>query len=678
MPARIAAPGDAPAQASEQAVPPSSPRRRSVTARAVLLGVLLLPVNAYWVICMELMRYSAHPTTLSLFFNCVFLLVVLTLLNALVARIMPRWALCQGELLLIYSMLGIGTAMCGHDLLQILPPMLAWPVYKTSSENHWDQLFANAYPRWLTLTDYGAARDFFVGNSTLYTPAHLRAWALPALTWCAFLLVILFVLQCVNAILRKHWTDSERLTYPLVRLPLEITAQAPGGPGGTPLTRQKLFWGGFILAAAVDTVNALNYYYPSIPSILTPGNGQSFLLLNNYVSARPWTAIGWTPLSFYPFVIGLGMLMPMDFLFSIWFFYLFWKLQSVVVVGFALDADPRMPYANYQSGGAYFLFCVSSVWLARGFLKQAWRRALGLSSTVDDKDEPLRYRAAFAGIGGGLLLLVSFSVYLGLAWWLAVLFFLIYLALALAITRMRAELGTPIHDLHNTGPDVMLPDLLGARSLSHSDLGVFSLFFFFNRAYRCQPMPIQLEAFKMASVTGSKDEMGRELRGWFWTLLLAGGLGALCAFWAMLHLTYQFGALAKADHGAMQAFGSESWNRLAGWLQQPKPANGSVAGALAVGFVFAAFLQAMRVRFFWWPFHPLAYAVSSSFEINLVWMPLFIAWMIKSVMLRYGGVRTFQSSLPFFYGLILGQFMEGSLLNIWGIITGTPTYQFWQ
>ena len=146
----------------------------------------------------------------------------------------------------------------------------------------------------------------------------------------------------------------------------------------------------------------------------------------------------------------------------------------------------------------------------------------------------------------------------------------------------------------------------------------------------------------------------------------------------MLHLTYQFGALAKADHGAMQAFGGESWNRLTNWLQQPKPANGSVAWALVVGFLFAAFLQAMRIRFFWWPFHPLAYAVSSSFEINLVWMPLMIAWVIKSVMLRYGGVRTFQSSLPFFYGLILGQFVEGSLLNIWGIITGTPTYQFWQ
>ena len=648
--------------------------RRSVTTRAVLLGVLLLPVNAYWVICMELMRYSAHPTTLSLFFNCVFLLVVLTLINTLVARAAPRWALCQGELLLVYAMLGIGTAMCGHDLLQILPPMLAWPVYQTSPQNHWEQLFAGAYPKWLTLTDYGSARDFFVGNSTLYTPRHLHAWAVPALTWCAFLLTLFFVLQCVNSILRKHWTDAERLTYPLVRLPLEITAQAPGGPGGTPLTRHRIFWAGFALAAAVDTVNALNYYYPAIPAILTPGNGQSFLDLHQFVTTRPWNAVGWTPLSFYPFVIGLGMLMPMDFLFSLWFFYWFWKLQAVTVVGFAWDGDPRMPYANYQSGGAYFLFCVSSVWLARGYLAQTLRRAVGRPSTADDRDEPLSYRAAYGGIFGGLLLLVGFSISLGLAWWLAALFFLIYLALALAITRMRAELGTPIHDLHNTGPDVLLPDLLGSRNFSHQDLGVLSLFFFFNRAYRCQPMPIGLEAFKMAAVAGRRGE----LRGWFGALLLACGVGALCAFWAMLHLTYQFGALAKADHGAMQAFGSESWNRLTGWIQQPKPPNGSVAWALTAGFLFAAFMQAMRVRFFWWPFHPLAYAVSSSFEINLVWMPLFIAWVIKALMLRYGGVRVFQSSLPFFYGLILGQFVEGSFLNIWGIITGTPTYQFWQ
>ncbi len=648
--------------------------RPSVTFRAVLLGLLLLPVNAYWVVSMEIIRYSAHPTTLSLFFNCVFELVVLTLLNVIVARVSPRRALSQGELLLVYAMLAIGTAMCGHDLLQILPPMLAWPVYHAADPgSHWNALFAGVYPRWLTLTDYTAARDFYQGNSTLYTAAHLRAWAVPAAAWVLFLFTLLVVLQCTNVLLRRQWTDNERLTFPLVRLPLEITAQAAGGTGGVPLTRQRLFWAGFAIAALVDIINALNYYYPGIPPILTPGNGQSFWLLNQFIVNKPWSAIGFSPISFYPFLIGLGMLMPIDFLFSIWFFHLFWKMQFVLTSATSLDADPSMPYPLYQSAGAYLLFFVSTLWLARGYLHQVWLCALGRPSEITDRDEPISYRAAFAGIGIGLALLVVFATTVGLSWWLGVLFFLIYLILAIAITRMRAELGTPIHEL-GLGPDALLPSLLGAQSLSHQNLGGFTMLFWFNRSYRCEPMPIQLEAFKMAEVSGAR----RELRGWFWALLLAGAAGAACGFWAMLHLTYQFGALAHANPAAMVAYSTEPWNRLSGWLQQPKGPNGTALAATVAGFAFAGFLQAMRIRFSWWPFHPLGYALTTGFETNLVWMPLFLAWMVKSLLLRYGGVKMFQSSLPFFYGLMLGQFIEGSLLNIWGISTGTPTYQFWQ
>ncbi len=650
------------------------PLRRSVTVRAILLGLLLLPINAYWVVSMEIIRYSAHPTTLSLFFNCVFELVVLTLLNVALARVSPNRALSQGELLLIYAMLAIGTAMCGHDLLQILPPMLAWPVYHAAEPgSHWNALFAGVYPRWLTLTDYSAARDFYQGNSTLYTAAHLRAWAVPAIVWVLFLCTLLVVLQCTNVLLRRQWTDNERLTFPLVRLPLEITAQAAGGTGGVPLTRQRLFWAGFVIAAVVDIVNALNYYYPSIPPILTPGNGQSFWLLNKFIVDKPWSAIGFSPISFYPFLIGLGMLMPMDFLFSIWFFHIFWKLEFVLTSVMSLDADPSMPYPLYQSAGGYLLFFVSTLWLARGYLHQVWLCALGRPSEINDRDEPISYRAAFLGIGIGLALLIVFATVLGLSWWLGALFFLLYFILAIAITRMRAELGTPIHEL-GLGPDALLPSLLGVQTLSHQNLGGFTMLFWFNRSYRCQPMPIQLEAFKMAEVTGGR----RELRGWFWALLLAGAVGAVCGFWAMLHLTYQFGALARANPTAMNAYSQEPWNRLSGWLQQPKGPNGTALAATVIGFAFAGFLQAMRLRFPWWPFHPLGYALTTGFETNLVFMPLFLAWLIKSVLLRYGGVKMFQSSLPFFYGLMLGQFIEGSLLNIWGISTGTPTYQFWQ
>ena len=236
---------------------------------------------------------------------------------------------------------------------------------------------------------------------------------------------------------------------------------------------------------------------------------------------------------------------------------------------------------------------------------------------------------------------------------------------------MRAELGTPVHDLHFTGPDWALGDLIGSRALGPGNLAVFTLFFWFNRAYRGHPMPFQLEGFKMAEQTTQKQQM----RAWLWVMLLAAVVGSLCGFWAVLHNYYIYGGDAKIS----AQFGGEAYDRYAGWLKQPQGPNSQVAIAIVVGFLFATFLQAMRVRFAWWPFHPLAYAVSGTWEMNLLWMPLLIAWIIKAVLLRYGGgIQTYRKSLPFFYGLILGQFIPGSLLNIWGIVTKNPTYQFWQ
>lgn len=649
------------------------PRPRAVTPRAVIIGLLLEIPNGFWLVMMERIRYSAHPTTISLFFNCIFFLVALTIINSFVGKVRPRWALVQGELLLIYSMLCIGSCMVSVDMAQILVPTLTWPYSQNNNSNHYLQLFGQYLPSWAMMTDVDAAKGYFTGNDTLYTAQHLRAWAQPAIIWTGFITVVLFVLQCLNTLIRKQWTDNERLSYPLTKLPLELTDTMPGSrkPGALSLFRSRLFWCGFVLAASIDLVNSLNYYFPSIPAIFTPGNGQSFYNAADWVTTKPWSAIGWTPVSFYPFVIGLGMLMPMDFLFSGWFFYLFWKLQAVLVVANAWDSDPRMPYANYQAFGAYMMFFASTLWLSRHYFKRIFLCALGRPTDIDDSDEPLRYRGAFLGLALGLAALTAFSMALGLAWWLAILFFVIYLALALAITRMRAELGTPVHDLHFTGPGWTITDLLGPRAIGPHGLAAFSLFYWFNRAYRSQPMPFQLEGFKMAEQTGQR----RDMRGWFWVLLLAGAVGMLIAFWSMLELNYIYGATAKA----MGTFGVEPWSRLSGWLKQPKPANPHVGMAIIVGFIFAAFLQAMRVRFAWWPFHPLAYAVSGSWEMNLLWLPIFIAWVVKSILLRYGGgMKTYQASMPFFYGLILGQFLPGSLLNIWGIITATPTYQFWQ
>jgi len=635
------------------------PRRRDpgVTWRSVLWGMLLIPANAYWVVQMEIIRYSAHPTTVSLFFNAVFTLLVVAVLNLAGRRIAPRWALTRGELLVIYVLVAIGSCLAGHDWSQVLVPMLTWPYRFATPENNWAGLFHHYLPSWLMVRDEKVIAGYYEGHSTLYLPEHLQAWALPTLAWCGFMVALLGVMLALNVLLRKQWIDRERLTYPIVQLPFELA-----DPSGQ-MFRQRLFWIGFSVTAAIDILNSISFLYPTVPHIRI----EQFDL-RPFITTRPWTAVGWTPISFYPFLIGLGLLMPLDFLFSCWFFYLFWKGELILCAALGWDRTANFPYIAQQGVGAYLVFFLFALWIGRGYLRQVGRCVLGLPSELTEQGEPIRYRWAVLVLLLSFVGVVWFTVAMGLSLWLSVVSYVMYLAISLAITRMRAEFGTPVHDLHFTGPDQVFPLAAGSSAFSHRDLTAYALFFWFNRAYRCHPMPHQLEAFKLAERTNSPPWR------WFWMLVLAAGVGAVASFWAMLHLNYDFGARAKAAG----SFGAESYNRLASWLQNPTDPNYGVMWAIGVGLVSGLFLQGMRIRFAGWPFHPLGFAVSGSWEMNLVWMPLLIAWVLKTLLLRYGGLKVFRRALPIFFGMILGQFVVGSLLNIISIYLGIPSYMFWQ
>ena len=114
-------------------------------------------------------------------------------------------------------------------------------------------MFWGYLPQWALMSDTKAAAGYCSATTALYTPDHLRAWLPPSLIWTGFVRAAV-LMQCVNVLIRKQWTDNERLTYPLVRLPLEITDAQPFGRGrsGLPLTQSRLFWLGFVLAAAID------------------------------------------------------------------------------------------------------------------------------------------------------------------------------------------------------------------------------------------------------------------------------------------------------------------------------------------------------------------------------------------------------------------------------------------
>ena len=47
-----------------------------------------------------------------------------------------------------------------------------------------------------------------------------------------------------------------------------------------------------------------------------------------------------------------------------------------------------------------------------------------------------------------------------------------------------------------------------------------------------------------------------------------------------------------------------------------------------------------------------------------LWLPVFMAWLIKALVLRYGGLRGYRAALPFFIGLVLGEFALGFVRTV--------------
>ena len=86
----------------------------------------------------------------------------------------------------------------------------------------------------------------------------------------------------------------------------------------------------------------------------------------------------------------------------------------------------------------------------------------------------------------------------------------------------------------------------------------------------------------------------------------------------------------------------------------------------------------MRMRFLWFPFHPAGYVLGvSSGTIDVYWFALFVCWLSKLLILRHGGVRSYRKVLPFFMGLVLGDFIVGCYWGLLSIIIGVPLYTTW-
>ena len=307
--------------------------------------------------------------------------------------------------------------------------------------------------------------------------------------------------------------------------------------------------------------------------------------------------------------------------------------------------------------------CALPIW-------QVIRKVIGVNSSIDDSAEPVRYRTAVLGILAGMVFLVFFCNHMGMSLWVLGLYSIIYLFMVLGIARARAEVGPPLHSVILIDPGKTLVSMIGTRRLGVHNLSSFTLLYPFNRCYRANPFPSQLEGLRLAERSGIH---GRKL---IVGMVIAIVFGVFVTFWVYLHVLYNMGAAGKA-RGWIIYMGWETYNRLQSWLTNPTAPNPSEISVIGGGFLFTISLMIMRIRFIWWPLHPAGFALTAGGKLGLIWFPAFIAWFMKLMVLRFGGAKRFRQVAPFFLGLILGDYTVGCLWSIFGIILKMPTYTVW-
>ena len=197
---------------------------------------------------------------------------------------------------------------------------------------------------------------------------------------------------------------------------------------------------------------------------------------------------------------------------------------------------------------------------------------------------------------------------------------------------------------------------LGTSILGAKGLVALNFTFIWQGESRTSPMVAASNGLKLAElIPGPKTRL-------FWGLILALLCSLLGAAYMTLKLAYTYGAI---NLSLINWAGAHGWPKISSTIQNMPDAN--MRGWLfrGIGGLVEGLLIWAQHRWFWWPFHPVGFAIAVGWLTSQIWFSALIAWILKAIIVRFGGVHLFQNLKPFFLGLILG---EVSVSGFWGII----------
>lgn len=592
----------------------------------------------------------------------------------LLALFLKRRPLSRNETLTVYISCLFSCLVPGHGGENFFVTNIIGPFYFANAENKWSELLNNNLPEWFSpalsggkyfpgAPGYEAVQGWYIGTQGIVPWA---AWIVPLVAWSTLVLASYVMLACLSVMLRAQWADHEALSFPLLRLPLEMSEETPsqkGLPG--PLFRTPLLWWGAGIAVVIQLVNGLNVYFPDIPQV-------PLVITGNFFTEAPWNQIGPVQFQVLLIVVGITYLLTSEVSLSLWAFYWLMKFQLIAAyyLGFIPAGLPNAvgmtmgakTFVAYQQVGAYLAYVLILGWMAREHLAHIVRRAFGRApSTFNERREVMSYPVAFWGFVLAFLFVVGWSCLAGIAPLLSLILWTSYVVIAIALTRVVAEAGL-LFVQQGWLPLGMLAQVtgtggwLGAQSLVPASVMQGGLM----TDLRAFLMPSFLQSFKLASDRGLK---ARALLGLIAAVTL---ITYVLSLWMNVRLGYEHGGLSLeswfAQGGAKKPAADAA--SLIGGVREVSVFN---LGWMGLGMAATYLLMLARSRLLWFPFHPVGLLMSLTYPMHRLWFSLFIGWMCKSLITRFGGSEMYRRLAPLFLGLVLG---DVAMMIFWLVVDG--------
>lgn len=621
------------------------------------------------------------------------LILYLLFINPLLHFLNPKCSLSGRQIAIILGLFLFACGIPGWSLAQMLPGTLMFPHHDQMKSPSWKAENIVAYAPDNMLCDVSgemgekALNGFITSLSTgdehisFFKDIPWEVWKKPMLFWIPLVICFLAAVVGLSAVLHRQWSDHEQLPYPIVQF---ITSMFPAEDGRmSSIFKNKLFLIGFLLAFGILLNNYMLRWFPDffISVKLRFDFTPAMKLFPTIIKGKGAMLFNPTILTA---VVGLAYFLPSDVSLSMWFGpWLYCLVAGVFAIyGVELRTSKMMALSHemFIFSGGYFAIMLIIAYTGRHFYWNTLKCSLGFKSKEAVPGYAVTGMRIF--LAGSILFIIQLRL-VGVPVLLGIIYTVFAFMVYIVVSRVLAETGG-----FNIGtfvyPCVILWGMFGASFLGPR---ILVILFMVSTVLLAAPgwciMPFANQAFKLSENKQDPSGPGRMLKWGLVAMLIAMAVsipctmywqydrGAQLASWPHASSVYPFANAVDIVHTLkLQGFGDMATpDAPLGPLANLSPSTPHLF-SFAITAILAVLVAFGRLKFTWWPIHPMVFIFLGSGAGMLMSFSFGMGFAIKYLLTKYGGGRMYQTCKPVMVGLVAGT-MTGEFLPM---IVGTIYY----